>query len=51
METAVAMNRPDYGAYNRAKPLRYHDFLPGARIERWQSRASFVLVLSGQIQI
>src|SRR5271165_4183978 len=51
METAIAMNPTDYGAYRRAKSLRYPDFLPGARIERRQNRASFVLVLSGQIQI
>src|SRR5664280_851597 len=51
METAIAMNRTDYGAYDRAKSLWYPDFLPGARIERRQNRASFVLVLSGQIQI
>src|SRR5208283_2445097 len=51
METAIAMNRTDYGAYHRAKSLRYLDFLPGARIERRENRASFVLVLSGQVQI
>src|ERR1035441_2379340 len=51
MGTAVAMNRPGYRAHRLAKPLRYPDFLPGARIERRQNRASFVLVLSGQIQI
>src|SRR5271167_2998629 len=51
MGTAVAMNRPGYRAHRLAKPLRYPDFLPGARIERRQSRASFLLVLSGQIQI
>src|SRR5665811_277670 len=51
METAIAMDRTDYGAYHRAKSLRYPDFLPGARIERRQNRAGFVLVLSGQIQI
>jgi hypothetical protein len=51
METAIAMNRTDYGAYYRAKPLRYPEFLPGARIERRENRASFVRVLCGQIQI
>src|SRR5208337_5624527 len=51
MKTAVAMDRRGYRAYHRAKPLRYPDFLPGARIERRENRASFVLVLSGQIQI
>ena len=51
METAVAMNRLCDGANHRAKPLRYPDFLSGARIERRQNRASFVLVLSRQIQI
>src|SRR5208337_305869 len=51
METAVAMNRPGYRAHRFSKPLRYPDFLPGARIERRENRASFVLVLSGQIQI
>src|ERR1035441_3097744 len=51
MDTAVAMNSPGYRAHRLAKPLRYPDFLPGARIERRQNRASFVLVLSGQIQI
>src|SRR5271169_2298398 len=51
METAVAMNRSGYRAHRLAKPLRYPDFLPGARIERRQNRASFVLVLPGQIQI
>src|SRR5664279_6612544 len=51
METAIAMNRTDYGAYHRAKPLRHPDFLPGARIERRENRASFVVVVSGQIQI
>src|SRR6516164_1678294 len=42
METAVAMNRLCDGANHRAKPLRYPDFLSGARIERRQNRASFV---------
>ena len=51
MDTAVAMNRRGYRAHHLAKPLRYPDFLPGARRERRQNRASFVLVLSGQIQI
>src|SRR5271165_5105556 len=51
METAVAMNRRGNRAHRLAKPLRYSDFLPGARIERRENRASFVLVLSGQIQI
>src|SRR5271157_6314924 len=51
MDTAVTMNRSGNGAYYRAKPLRYPDFLPGARIERRQNRVSFVLVPSGQIQI
>src|SRR5664279_1591695 len=51
METSVAMNRRGYRAHRLAKPLRYPDFLPGARIERRQNRASFVFVLSGQIQI
>src|ERR1022692_335159 len=51
METSVAMNRPGYRAHRVAKPLRYPDFLPDARIERRENRASFVLVLSGQIQI
>src|SRR5208337_3372463 len=51
METSVAMNRRGYRAHRLAKPLRYPDFLPSARIERRQNRASFVLVLSGQIQI
>src|SRR5271167_4811818 len=51
MGTAVAMNRRGYRAHRLAKPLRYPDFLPGARIERRENRASFVLVLSGQIQI
>src|SRR5208337_3661265 len=49
METSVAMNRPGNRSHRLAKPLRYLDFLPGARIERRQNRASFVL--SGQIQI
>src|SRR5664280_1069265 len=51
METAVAMNRRGNRAHRLAKPHRYPDFLPGTRIERRQNRASFVLVLSGQIQI
>src|SRR5271165_4369438 len=51
METSVAMNRRGYRAHRLAKPLRYPDFLPGARIERWQNRASFVLIFSGKIQI
>jgi hypothetical protein len=51
METAVAIDRSGNGAYGLAKPLRYPDFLPGARIERRQNRASFVFVFSGQIQI
>ena len=48
MGTAVTMDRPGNRAYRLAKPLRYPDFLPGARIERRENRASFVLVLSGQ---
>src|SRR5664279_2910680 len=51
MGTAVAMNRPGYRAHRLAKPLRYPDFLPGARIERRENRASFVRVLFGQVQI
>src|SRR5208337_4686525 len=51
METAIAINRPGYRAHRLAKPLRYPDFLPSARIERWENRAGFVLVLFGQIQI
>src|ERR1019366_4113202 len=51
METSVAMNGRGYRAHALAKPLRYPDFLAGARIERRQNRASFVLVLSRQIQI
>src|SRR5271165_6454432 len=51
METSVAMNRPGKRAHRLAKPLRYLDFLPGARIERRQNRASFLLVLFGQVQI
>src|SRR5271166_3003174 len=51
MKTAVAMDRRGYRAHRLAKPLRYPDFFPGARIERRENRASFVLVLSGQIQI
>src|SRR5271165_6917558 len=51
MGTAVAMNRRGYRAHRLAKPLRYPDFLPGARIERRENRASFVLVFSRQIQL
>src|SRR5277367_4780696 len=51
METSVAMNGPGYRAHRLAKPLRYPDFLPSARIERRENRARLVLVLSGQIQI
>src|SRR5271157_1882105 len=51
MKTSITMNRPGYRAHRLAKPLRYPDFLPGARIERRENRASFVLVLFGQIQI